>query len=373
MSLQFGLMNEIPCYPPYSDHDVFKHIVDTAILGEQVGFDYFWTVEHHFLNEFSHSTAPESLLPYIAAKTTTLRIGHGVRLLPFAYNNPVRVAEAAATLDVLCDGRLEFGTGRSISWDEMAGFGVDPDKTRAQQQEALDIITAAWTQDISSYDGEYYKLPPRHVVPKPFQKPHPPLWGAATSPESHRIAGENGLGLLSFTLLTPLDVLRESIGLYRSGVASARAGRGNPKGAFINERVATFTLCHVAETDDEAMQTMRDPAMTYITESINIINSVARQVPYLNPNQDAARRENPSYEYLKPFLDINLDSLNFEEIEASNMVMAGSPDKIVSRIKEYEEMGVDLFLPMLSQTTMPHDKVMKSIELFGKHVIPAFR
>ncbi|MBA3741385.1 LLM class flavin-dependent oxidoreductase [Sporichthya sp.] len=373
MALQFGLMNEIPSYPPYTEHESLKHIVDTAVLGEELGFDYFWTVEHHFLNEFSVSTAPESLLPYIAAKTSRMRIGHGVRLLPFAYNNPVRLAESAATLDLLCDGRLEFGTGRSISWDEMAGFGVNPEETRAQQQEALDIITTAWTQDVASYDGQFYKLPPRHVIPKPLQKPHPPLWGAATSPDSHRIAGENGLGLLSFTLLTPLDVLKVSIDLYRSGIASARAGQGNPKGAFINERVATFTLVHVAETDEEAMENMRGPAMKYIKESIGIINSVSRQVPYLNPNQDAAKMDIPSYDYLKPFIDVDLDSLNYEDIEASNMVMAGSPEKIITRIKEYEAMGVDVFLPMLSQTNMPHDKVMKSVELFGKHVIPAFR
>ena len=140
--MQFALFYEIPVARPWtrrSEHAAYKEVIEQAVLGEQAGFHSLWTVEHHFLEEFSHCSNPEVLYGAIAAKTSRLRIGYGVRLMPFPYNHPVRSAESAAVLDLISDGRVEFGTGRSSTRDELEGFGIEPDKTRELWEEASDL------------------------------------------------------------------------------------------------------------------------------------------------------------------------------------------------------------------------------------------
>ena len=373
MSLEFGLMNEIQVPRPWkegTEHQAFKQIVDQAVLADQTGWDSFWTVEHHFLPEFSHSSAPECLLPYVAAKTERLRIGHGVRLLPFPYNHPVRAAEQAATLDLVCDGRLEFGTGRSVSWDELNGFGIDPQDTRGMWEEALEVIVGCWTEDVFSYDGKYFNLPPRHVIPRPLQKPHPRLWCASTGPEAHELAGRKGLGLLSLTMLVPLEELASRIALYRAGIAEA-----TPVGKFVNDRAGTFTLVHCAETTKEAQATAGDAFVRYIKSALLILTSVARQIPAVNPSDSsgAGQEEIGAYEYLRGFLDFDPDLITMDYLTGNNLVIAGDPDHCAERVRAYQEVGVDLFLPMMQLHGIPDDAVQRSIRLFGEHVAPRFK
>ena len=223
--MKFGLFYEIPVARPWterSEYDAYHNTIEQAVLADRVGFDSFWTVEHHFLEEFSHCSAPGVLYGAIAAQTQNLRIGHGVRLLPFPYNHPIRAAEAAAVLDLICDGRLEFGTGRSATRAELEGFGIHPNDTRELWREALEMVVGAWTEEVFQWKGKHFEMPPRRVVPKPIQRPHPPLWVASTSPETHEAAGENGLGLLSFTIGVPPEDLAERLKLYRRGIENAK-------------------------------------------------------------------------------------------------------------------------------------------------------
>ena len=172
--MKFALFYEIPVAKPWtrnSEFDAYQHTVEQAVLGEQAGFHSFWTVEHHFLEEFSHCSNPEVLYGHIAAKTSKLRLGYGVRLLPKPYNHPIRTAESVAVLDLLSDGRVEFGTGRSATRSEMEGFGISPDDTRGMWREALDMIVGAWTQDEFEFDGKYWSMPKRRVLPKPVRIP----------------------------------------------------------------------------------------------------------------------------------------------------------------------------------------------------------
>src|SRR5262245_26233792 len=171
-AVKFALFYEIPVAKPFTDgkeHAAYKNTLEQAVLGEQAGFHSFWTVEHHFLEEYSHCSNPEVLYGAIAARTTTMRIGYGVRLLPKPYNHPIRSAESAAVLDLLSDGRVEFGTGRSSTRAEIEGFDIDPNDTRAMWSEALEHIVGAWTNEYYQADGKYWRMGgPRRVQPPPL-------------------------------------------------------------------------------------------------------------------------------------------------------------------------------------------------------------
>jgi alkanesulfonate monooxygenase SsuD/methylene tetrahydromethanopterin reductase-like flavin-dependent oxidoreductase (luciferase family) len=364
MGLDFGLFYEIPVAAPWherSEYDAYHNVIKQAVRGDELGFSHFWTVEHHFLSEFSHCSAPEVLYGAVAAKTKNIKIGHGVRLLPFPYNHPIRVAEMAAALDIICDGRLEFGTGRSATRLELEGFGIDPDQTRGMWEEALQVVIGAWTEDVFSWEGRHFKVPPRSVHPKPIQKPHPPLWMASTSPESHELAGHNGLGLLSFTIGVPPEELAARIELYRKGLAQAK-----PVGKFVNPRAATFTMVHCAESDEEARQNAAESVVWYLRRSVQLIGELATW-------QEEKQREFGTYQYSKMLRDLDTSFLDYDTLDAMGAVIVGTPEKCIERVKRYRDAGCDQLLCLMQPHKIPAEKVMRSIELFGQHVIPAFR
>ena len=222
--MKFGLMYEIQIPEPHYEgieQERYNQVMAQVELADDIGFDYFWTVEHHFLREFSHCSAPEVLYGALSQRTKRIRIGHAVALLPGQYNHPVRVAERAAVLDIVSNGRMELGTGRSTTLIEMDGFQVTPNDTRAQWEEAVAMIPKMWTEDTFSHEGKFYNIPPRSVIPKPVQKPHPPMWVACSQPDSFRAAGEMGLGALCFTL-GGYDQMTERVAMYREGIKNAK-------------------------------------------------------------------------------------------------------------------------------------------------------
>jgi alkanesulfonate monooxygenase SsuD/methylene tetrahydromethanopterin reductase-like flavin-dependent oxidoreductase (luciferase family) len=358
--MKLALMYEIPVPRPWnrdSAYVAFQNTLAQIELADQLGFDSVWTVEHHFLDEYSFSSAPGVLYGAIAERTENIRIGHGVRLLPFPYNHPVRAAEAAATVDVLSGGRLEFGTGRSGTRAELEGFGIKPTDTRPMWEEALEVIVGCWTEEEFSWDGEHFRLPPRGVVPKPMQDPHPPLWGATSSAESHEIVGRKGLGLLSFSVAVPPEALHKRIGRYRSGLADVV-----PVGKFVNDRVATFCQAHCADTTRQAHDDARDAFPWYIQTSLEAIASLGAWQEGTNLG---------SYEYARKLLDgMSLTDLTFDYLIGNETVMCGDPDHCLEMARRYEAVGIDLLLLLVQSHDIPHEKVMRSIELLGTEVMP---
>ena len=268
--MKFSLFYEIPVPRPWdalSEHRAFKNVLDQAILADQVGFHGFWTVEHHFLEEFSHCSNPEILYGAIASRTKNIRLGYGVRLLPKPYNHPVRTAESVALLDLLSDGRVDFGTGRSASRTELEGFGINPHETRDMWLEALEHIVGCWTNDEHEFDGKYWQMPRRRVVPKPLQQPHPPMYGATGSIDGHEMMGELGLGLCSFSIGTSMEHLADRIGKYRSGLKRC----DTPIGSFVNDHVVAFTMATCAPTEEAAIGIARNPYEWYARESMDIV------------------------------------------------------------------------------------------------------
>jgi alkanesulfonate monooxygenase SsuD/methylene tetrahydromethanopterin reductase-like flavin-dependent oxidoreductase (luciferase family) len=365
--MKFAVFYEIPVAKPWterSEHDAYKNTIEQAVLADKVGFHSFWTVEHHFLEEFSHCSNPEVLYGAIAARTKNLRLGYGVRLLPRPYNHPIRTAESVAVLDLVSDGRVEFGTGRSSTRAELEGFDIDPHQTREMWSEALEHIVGAWTNDLYQADGKYWRMGgARRVLPKPLQKPHPPLWGATSSPDGHKEIGKRGLGLCSFTVGVPPEDLVDRLRLYREGLAEC----DKPVGKFKNDRAATFTMVHCAPTNQEAFSEAEESFPWYVKTAVAHIATLGDWMK----GQDMG-----TYAYVEQLKAIKdsgaLDHLNFDFLRESGSAVVGDPDRCLEIARRYEKAGCDLLLCLVNPYKMPHDKVMRSIELLGTKVLPKF-
>ena len=255
--MKFALFYEIPVprpWEPDSELIAYQNTLEQAVAGDRFGWDAFWTVEHHFLEEYSHCSNPEVLYGAIASRTERIRLGYGVRLMPKPYNHPVRTAESVAVLDLLSGGRVDMGAGRSATRAELEGFGIDPAESRAMWQEAIGHVVGCWTNEYYEFSGKHWQMPRRRVQPKPLQKPHPPLWGATTSDEGHAQIGALGLGLCSFAVGLPPSEVKRKIDIYREAVD----GCDTPIGAFVNNQAATFTMAICAPDRDEAMANARE-------------------------------------------------------------------------------------------------------------------
>ena len=205
--VRFGLFYEHQLPRPHAE-GAEEHLLLNALeqveLADKAGFHSVWEVEHHFLEEYSHSSAPEVFLAAASQRTHRIRLGHGIVQLPPAYNHPARVAERIATLDLISGGRVEFGTGESSSQAELGGFGVERDLKRAQWEEALEVSTRLLVEEpFAGHQGRFLSVPPRNLVPKSKQKPHPPLWVACSRRETILLAARKGIGALSFSFVEP--------------------------------------------------------------------------------------------------------------------------------------------------------------------------
>src|SRR5438270_13541850 len=204
--MRFGIFYEHQLPRPWeaeSEHKLLKDGLDQVELADRLGIDYVWEVEHHFLEEYSHSPAPEVFLAACSQRTNRIRLGHGIVQLPLQFNHTARVAERIATLDLVSDGRVDFGTGEASSEAELGGFLIDRATKRDQWTEAIDAVTRMFVEEpFAGYDGEYVRMPPRNVVPKPLQRPHPPLWVACSRRETIHLAAQKGIGALSFSFIS---------------------------------------------------------------------------------------------------------------------------------------------------------------------------
>lgn len=367
--MQFALFYEIPVPRPWDAHSEYRAYHDTlveAVAAEEYGWDAFWTVEHHFLEEYSHCSNPEVLYGAIAARTERIRLGYGVRLMPRPYNHPVRSAESAAVLDIISNGRVDFGTGRSSTRAELEGFGIDPHETREMWAEAIGHIVRCWTEDEVELDGKHWQMPRRRVVPKPLQAPHPPIFGATSSEDGHRQVGEMGLGLCSFAVGVPPEEVKAKIDIYRAAVQRCT----DPVGSFVNDRAATFTMTRCAPTRAAAWADARESFEWYPKAGARLIASVASMMAEQG-------KELGNYAYAGDLKEVDdgglLDLLTLEYLAETGACVLGDPDDCVEMCRRYEAAGVDLLLCLVNPLRIPHESVMETIELMGTEVIPRFR
>lgn len=356
--MKFSLLYELQNPRPWtakSEYEKYWEAITQIELADRVGFDCVWTVEHHFLSEYSHSSAPEVFYGALSQRTKNIRLGHGVVLLPFPYNHPIRVAERVAALDILSNGRVEFGTGRSATLQELGGFQVDYGETRAMWEEGLEVIIKAWTDETLAHAGRLLHVPPRAVVPKPIQRPHPPVWMAATSNDTYDIAGQKGIGVLSFAF-NPKDVTR-GLEVYRRAI-----GHAQPVGKFVNNQFAALTVAHCAAATDAARETAFAGARWFLgkvrEQFLSWQGTAAKSYEYLEKLSAAAQRQR---------------DMTDDELAAHPQMVIGDPDVCIRKLEEIERWGIDQVICFMQFGRVPHRRVMDSIRLLGEHVLPRFR
>jgi len=372
--MDFAVFYEIQVASPLKhrerEYEVFHQVLKQVDLAEQSGFTNFWTVEHHFQPGFAHSSAPEVLYGAISQRTSVIRIGHAVVLLPFPYNHPVRVAERVATLDILSNGRVEVGTGRSATQVELGGFGIPYNETRARWEEALQIITTIWksADGTFSHKGRYFDIPQRTVVPMPIQKPHPPMWVACTGEDTHDLAGRLGLGLLSFTLLVTPEKLGQRVARYREALKQAK-----PYGAFVNNKAAAFSMVRCAPTDKQAREEAERAFMSYINTTL-LANAAVIEARKTGINPKEVPQGGATAQIPKQYEGIDPSKVNLDYMIDNGMCICGSPDSCIKQIERLQAAAhLDQFLCMMQFWPIAHEKTMRAIELIGKYVIPYFK
>ena len=354
--MQFGMFYELFSRAPHdvaSIRQCYNEALAQIKLAEHAGFGYVWEVEHHFAQRGSKSAAPELFLTAVARETSTIRVGHAVVLLTM--NHPVRVAERAAVLDILSDGRLEFGTGRGTTDSELGGFNVAPEDSRDMWEESIRILPKMWTQELFEHHGKYWDIPERNVLPKPLQQPHPPLWVSGVSPRTFELAGEMGIGILSFSLSAP-GQSEAAIKEYRRRIASC-----DPVGGFVNDKVAAFTIGCCLEDRKEAQETAAMACGSYAVGSASLIEKFDKSGDW---------RTWSGREY---YNEVETDVSEVQPLVDDAVVCVGDPDDCIRVIQHWEAIGVDQIMLIMQAGRMPHDKILRSIENFGKYVIPHFQ
>jgi alkanesulfonate monooxygenase SsuD/methylene tetrahydromethanopterin reductase-like flavin-dependent oxidoreductase (luciferase family) len=357
--MKFGVFFQVQVprpWRPESEFVAFHNALEQARLADELGFDHVWATEHHFLEEYSHSSAPEVLLAAIAAQTTQIRIGHGVIVCVPEINHPIRLAERAAVLDLISGGRLEFGTGRSGTWTELAGFGADPAETKRTWDEFVRIIPQMWMQERFSYDG-IVTIPERSILPKPMQKPHPPMWVAVTAPGTELDAGDYGMGCL-WLGATSLKEQETRVAAYRK-----RLEQCDPVGAVNNRSLAqNYLYCH----EDAAVATDRGLAMVDGFAALNRRLLFNREV---YPSSSYKLRANFSVSASAP----KADRPDGQSPLAEGLCI-GTPDHIIQELKSWESTGLDGVNFLINGAdVLPQEQVLESMRLFAAEVMPAFR
>ena len=357
--MKFGIFHELSVAKPWherSEYQVYHNALEQIELADQLGFDQAWAVEHHFLEEYSHCSAPEVFLAAAAARTKNIRLGHGIAVVLPPFNHPVRCAERAAALDIISNGRLEFGTGRSATWTELGGFRCDPDLTKEMWDESVRAIPKMWTEEPFSWKGKFFSMPPRSIVPKPLQKPHPPLWVAVSSPETAIQAAERGIGCLGVSIGTPQEY-QQRVKDYRRVIRNCE-----PVGKFVNEQVNGVTFLHVAETDEEAREwgTRLVFTFSYYAAHLLGVGSVYPTPAYKTPGllfsiRREAQEQGPGGGAIREGMAI------------------GSPQTVIKNLKMWQEIDVDRMVFIINTgEQIPQESVLRSLRLFAEQVMPAF-
>jgi alkanesulfonate monooxygenase SsuD/methylene tetrahydromethanopterin reductase-like flavin-dependent oxidoreductase (luciferase family) len=375
--VRFGIFYEHQLPRPWEEESEYRLIQDALEqieYADRIGIEHAWEVEHHFLEEYSHSSAPEVFLAAASQRTRDIRLGHGIVQTPPPFNHPARVAERVAMLDLVSGGRADFGTGESSSEAELGGFMIDPDEKRAMWEEGVRVAVRCMTEEpFTGFTGKYVTMPPRNVVPKPRQKPHPPLWVACSRRDTIHLAAQKAMGALAFAFVDP-----EEAQYWVDDYYNTLERQGVPIGDAVNPNVACVTtfMCH--EDEEEALRRGLEGA-NFFGYSLAHYYVFGRHQPGVTSVWDEFQRRRGEHGY-DPDAVIaaaeNNDRLGAKVVEQGIGGLrgaVGTPDQIREYLLRYEECGVDQVIFCFQAGKNRHEHIMESLELFGREVLPEFK
>jgi len=344
--------------------------VEQAVLADRMGFDRVWAVEHHCLEQYAHMSAPEIFLTYVAARTERIRIGHGVVCLPFAYNHPLRVAERAAMLDILSGGRLDLGAGRGATAQETGAFGIRPDQTQAELEESLAMLPRLWADDPFEWHSDLIDVPPRTILPRPVQDPHPPLFLACTRESTLNLAADLGVGALTLGFAGPEDMAAK-----RAIYDAARARRDGSRFVSAEPNDHLSALCPAVVLDDaEEARRLGFRGQRFFTEAISRWHRHDSGPDPAGWGDDNDRVLIERGEKLVAYLSEEKIEAGTESTGLYNPNHAyGSPSDAIDYVGRLVDAGADEVMFILQMGTVPHEAILESIRNLGEHVIPRFR
>ncbi len=347
--MQFGLFTEFEWLADGSEQEAFTHGLEQVVLAEQLGFDSVWLAEIHFQRQRSVLPSPIVVASAIAQRTERLRVGLAVNVLPLGH--PLRLAEDVASLDHLSKGRLEYGIGRSGLPSHYSSFNIPMSEGRELFNEHLDIMLKAWTSERFSYQGSHYQIDDVAVVPHPYQKPHPPIRMAATSPETFALVAERGFRLFAATRSSTVEKIAPNIRVYRDAMKAH--GHTLQPGD-----VALLFPVFVGETKQEAYDVPRESALNFYR--------LLRDDTYrLFKGQIPPEHQERFQRYV---------STTYDQIYEQQAIY-GTPEEVIAKIRWIQdETGFDnLLCWMNSGSRLTNEQVQRSMRLFAENVMPAFR
>ena len=366
--MELGLLYEIEAPKPWAgehpwgqrmaERMAYRNCVEQIVLADRKGFHTAWLVEHHFREGRSHMPCNEVVLGALSQITEKIRLGFGVALMPHEFIHTARIAEKVATVDVLSGGRVEWGMGRSTPMEQIA-FGVDVPNSKKKMLAAAKTVVGMWEQESYEEDSEYLKFPRRMVTPKPYQYPHPPCWMAASSEETIRMAGQNGLGLLCFSIMQPLDKLAELIRIYREEQA-----RAVPVTSIHTNKVGVYTLVHCTESRSKLETNRLWESVWWWYASVAEF-TLKWELAHMPPEA-----QEKAFPLLKKQAEGGFDMHHFDE---QDMVIIGTPEECLQKFLRYEEAGVDQVLCYVNFGYLPQEAVLESITMLGDYVIPELK
>jgi alkanesulfonate monooxygenase SsuD/methylene tetrahydromethanopterin reductase-like flavin-dependent oxidoreductase (luciferase family) len=349
--MKFGIFYEHQLPRPWKtgdEHRLFKEALEQVELADRLGIDYAWEVEHHFLEEYSHSSAPEVFLAACSQRTKNIRLGHGIVLQPPGYNHPARVAERIATLDLVSDGRVEWGTGESSSRMELEGFQVGYLHKRAMWEEAVrETARMLAMEPYPGYEGEFFSMPARNIVPKPLQRPHPPLWVACSTRETIRMAAQRGIGALTFAFVDPTEAkfwVEEYYETFKNEC--------DPIGRTVNPNIAMVTGFMLDEDSQRAVQKGLE-GFKFFSFALAHYYITGTQTPGHTSIWEEFKKAPP-----------------WPELPQGGI---GNPDEVRANLQTFEEVGVDQVIFIQQGGNNRHADICSSLEMFAERVMPEFK
>ena len=375
--MQFGIFYEHQLPRPWDDEAEYRLVQDAleqCELADRLGIDYVWEVEHHFLEEYSHSSAPEVFLAAVSQRTKRIRLGHGIVQTPPPFNHPARVAERIAMLDLVSGGRVDFGSGESSSEAELGGFGIDPGDKRAMWEEGLRVAVRCLSEEpFTGHSGPYVTMPPRNVVPKPRQKPHPPLWVACSRRETILLAAELGIGALTFAFIDPEEAVHWVTDYFKT-----LEEKGAPIGKAINPEVSCVTPMMVARTEEEAVARGVEGG-NFFGYSLGHYYVFGTHQPGVTDVWREYQRRRGDHGFSPDAVreaaahEDRLGAKVVREGIAGLRGATGTPEQIREYLRRFEECGVDQVIFVSQAGKNRHEHIMESLELFGTQVLPEFK